>query len=486
MTTASTGPSGPPLGTGPGSGRAAVGPANAGARRPGAARARLASRRALTADLLTALCCASAAFAVALWLAYGGPAASGSLSGAVTAAGIVSGLVGTDLVLVMLVLAARIPIVDRTFGRDVVMGLHRKLGKPALSLLLAHGVLLILGYGLADGLDPVAETLSLLSLGDIVLSVLAMGLLITVVVTSLVAVRRRFPYEVWHAIHLLSYGAVLFAVPHQLSVGGMLAEGTWQRLYWIGITALAVGSVGWYRFLVPTIATLRHRLQVQDVETIAPGVISLHLSGRNLSRLGIVGGQYATWRFWSRGTWWHAHPISFSSVGDDRSVRITVRALGTGSGQLAELPRGTRVSFEGPYGIFTGENRTAPYLAVVAAGIGVTPVRSMLEDARLAPGEATVLLRARSTDEQYLWGEVRTLVERAGGRIFGMTGSRGSGSWLTAADQARGVRLETVFPHLLSSDLYVCGPQPWTDLVVRDALAAGLREDRIHVERFDW
>ncbi|MDN3310624.1 ferredoxin reductase family protein [Microbacterium oryzae] len=453
-----------------------------------ASRRRFAARRAARADLLSALCVTSVAAAIALWLAYGGPADVGSPAGVLTAAGIIAGLVGTDLVLVMLILAARVPVVDRTFGRDATMALHRRLGKPVLYLLLAHGALLTLGYGASDGLDPLHETLALLSIGDMVFAFVGMALFLAVVVSSLVAVRRRFPYEVWHAIHLLSYAAVLFALPHQLSVGGILAQGTWERVYWVELYVAAFAALAWYRFLLPTVASLRHGLRVAEIESVGPGVVAIHLTGRDLSRLGIAGGQYAIWRFWSRRTWWHAHPISFSSVGDDRTVRVTVRALGAGSADLTRVPIGTRVWLEGPYGIFTGANRTSPHLAVVAAGIGVTPVRSLLEDAALEPGEATVLLRARNEAEQFHWPEVRQLVERKGGLLYGMTGSRARGvdSWMSAEDLARGVTLQSVFPDLRSSDLFVCGPQVWTDLVVRDARAAGVPESQIHVERFDW
>lgn len=65
----------------------------------------------------------------------------------------------------------------------------------------------------------------MLALPDLPLAVLALGLLVTVVVASLVAVRRRLSYEVRHGIHLLSYLAVAGALPHQLSAGGILAEG---------------------------------------------------------------------------------------------------------------------------------------------------------------------------------------------------------------------------------------------------------------------
>ena len=102
-------------------------------------------RRLLRADLLTVIAWASVAGAVALWLADGGASEFSSPAGSFTAAGIVAGLAGMDLVLLMLLLAARIPIIDAAVGHDRALEFHRKLGKPALYLLLAHGVLVAVG-----------------------------------------------------------------------------------------------------------------------------------------------------------------------------------------------------------------------------------------------------------------------------------------------------------------------------------------------------
>ena len=133
---------------------------------------RRASRRLWRVDLLQAAAVATVAIAVALFLADGGAAGVTDLAGALTASGIVAGLIATDLVLVMLVLAARVPFIERAVGQDAAMGLHRKLGKPVLSLLLAHTVLLVAGYAVADGSGLVGEIVSLWNTPDIPLAVL--------------------------------------------------------------------------------------------------------------------------------------------------------------------------------------------------------------------------------------------------------------------------------------------------------------------------
>ncbi|EPR77161.1 Oxidoreductase-like protein [Leifsonia rubra CMS 76R] len=55
-----------------------------------------------------------------------------------------------------------------------------------------------------------------------------------------------------------------------------------------------------------------------------------------------------------------------------------------------------------------------------------------------------------------------------------------------APDLARGVTLETTFPDLANSDVYLCGPTAWLDLVEAEVRATGVRPEQIYAERFDW
>jgi predicted ferric reductase len=445
-------------------------------------------RRMRAADLLSALAVTSASAAVALFLAYGGAGDFTTGGGIVTSLGIIAGLIGTDLILIMLVLAARIPLIDRVFGHDRAMATHRTLGKPAVYLILGHAILLIIGYGISAGLKPVAETVSLWNTPDMPLAFIGTGLLLAVVVTSLVAVRRTFKYEFWYVVHLLSYAAVLTALPHQLSVGGMLAVGTGQRVYWIALYVVTLGAIVAFRIIEPLVKSVQHGLRVTAVEIVAPGVASIHMSGKNLRALGSSGGQYFVWRFWTGKTWWHSHPISLSAAPTDSAARITLRALGDGTTRLGTIPRGTRVSIEGPYGLFTDAGRTSPKLAIIAAGIGITPVRALLEDSRVAPGETTILLRGSHEGENFLWDEMERLAGDRGAHFYTSVGPRAqrARAWLAARDVDRNVSLRSVFPDLKNSDLYICGPQAWTDSVVADAKASGLSDHQIHTERFDW
>lgn len=465
-------------------------------RRPAARFAAQHRRRMLRADLLTVVAWGSVAAAVALWLSDGGTAAVSSPASAFTAAGIVAGLAGMDLVLLMLLLAARIPLVDRTFGHDRALEFHRKLGRPSLYLLLAHGLLIAAGYGMAEGLDPVSESIALWVLvPDMWLAFVSMALFLAVVITSLVAVRRRFPYEFWYAVHLLTYAAIGTSLPHQFSVGGLFAEGTWERWYWLAMCTATGGALLYFRVLQPLVATSRHGLTVSRVERIADGVVSIEMTGGRLEQLAGTGGRFFVWRFLAPGLWWHSHPFSLSaeplvcgSDGEGR-LRITVRNLGRGSARLARLRPGTKVMVEGPYGVFSTGARTRDKVVMIGAGIGITPLRALLEGTPFAPNDATIILRGHTEQELYLGNEINGICQQRGVRLFHATGPRARwdpGSWLPEDAVRSGYNLASYAPDLAASDVYICGPSAWAANVIADARASGVRPEQIHHERFDW
>ncbi|MET1063878.1 MAG: ferredoxin reductase family protein [Arthrobacter sp.] len=456
---------------------------------------RQSRNRLLRADLLTVIAWASVSCAVALWLADGGAAGFSTRAGSFTALGIVAGLAGMDLVLLMLLLVARIPLVDGAVGHDRALEFHRQLGKPSLYLLLGHGVLIAIGYGLAEGLDPVSELVALWVLvPDMWLAIVSIGLFATVVVTSVVAVRRRLPYEFWYVIHLLTYAAVLTAIPHQFSVGGLFAEGTWQRWYWLAICIATGAALAHYRVLETLVASARHRLKVSHVVPEAPGVVSIELTGRHLDELAGNGGRFFVWRFLSPLLWWQPHPFSLSAepVLVDTSgrgkLRITVRNLGRGSAQLARLKSGTTVAIEGPYGLFGTAVRSRNRIVMIGAGIGITPIRALLERTPFNPGNATVILRGDSEDELYLGDEILELCRRRGAILFHLTGPRSDGeqSWLPESAVHSGHQLASFAPGIADSDVYICGPDAWARSVISAAHESGARDEQLHYERVDW
>jgi ferredoxin-NADP reductase len=192
--------------------------------------------------------------------------------------------------------------------------------------------------------------------------------------------------------------------------------------------------------------------------------------------MDVEAGQFFTFRFLSGPGWTRAHPYSLSAAPDGRSLRITAKALGDGSSRLARLRPGTRVMFEGPYGRLSSRVRTRRRVLLVGAGVGITPIRALLQE--LPAGvDVEVVLRASRPDELVLGDEIAEHVRRRGGRVHPLVGSRHE----IPLDAPALLRL---VPDVADRDVYLCGPQGFAEHVADGARAAGVPKDAIHFESF--
>jgi len=397
--------------------------------------------------------------------------------GLFTFLGSLTGMVGTYLALIMVLLVSRIPFVERVAGQDGLLRLHRAVAPWPISLLAAHALFLTLGYAAAarTGIWHEAGTL-LARYPDVPIAAIALGIMCAIGIISVRAIRMRLPRETWWMIHLWMYLALALAFPHEIVLGPSFVGHPLAQVLWSVIWAATAGLVLVYRIGLPVLRSLRHRLTVAEVRPEGPGVVSVILTGRNLDRLPVSGGQFLLWRFLTPGRWWQAHPFSLSALPQPPYLRLTIKGVGGFSESLARLRPGTKVAVEGPYGAFTRHAQRRPRALLVAGGIGVTALRSLLED--LPRGSApVVLLRASQPEDLVLSAEIRELVRLRRGTIHELVGSREE----AAIDE---VSLPRLVRDLQQRDVYVCGPEGFVAAIVAVAQNLGVPDDAIHHEAF--
>jgi predicted ferric reductase len=422
------------------------------------------------------------------WVADGGLRDIGTFADGLTSIGRISALWSSVLLLAQVVLMARVTPLEHAFGQDRLARIHRVVGLCSFDLMVAHVVLITWGYA-AGRVSSVPETFWHLTVDypGMLLAVAGTVCLVMVVVTSVKAARRRLRYESWHLLHLYAYLGVGLALPHQLWTGEQLLSRPAATVFWWTAWAVAAGSVLVWRIGLPVVRNVRHGLRVVAVVPEAPRVLSVWVTGRHLDRLRAEAGQFFTWRFLGRQGWTRANPYSLSVVPDGRHLRITVEVVGDGSAALAGLRPGSRVAVEGPFGRLSARARTQHRLLLVAAGIGITPLRALAEGLAYDPGDAVLLHRYR--DVPLFRDEIETLAHVRGLRVVGLPGSRReAGSWLGAGTPPLddSAALLGLVPDLAERDVFVCGPTGWTESFVRAAEVAGLPAARLHVETFGW
>lgn len=397
--------------------------------------------------------------------------------GYLTAGGRLTGLLGTYLLLIMVVLVARVGIIERTIGQDRLVTWHRRLGPWPLLLLGTHVVMITLGYARSATTGFFHEAWVIFSTySGMMIATVALLLLIMAGVTSVRLARSKMSHETWWAVHLYTYLALALSIPHQLATGASFVGHPLAQAWWIALWCATAGLVIVYRIGIPVWRSAYHKLQVVSVQEEAPGVVSIHCKGNHLEQLSLAGGQFFQWRFLRRGLWWQAHPYSLSALIQAPYMRVTIKDLGDHSQSAATLLPGTHIAIEGPYGAFTKHAAKGEKIALIGAGVGITPLRALLEDLDV-PTDIRMLIRAQDPAAIVHREESEAILAAHGQRMLVQSGSR-------KQSPMNEHTLRALIPDIIERDVYVCGPDSFADDVIAAARFLGVPARHIHHERF--
>jgi predicted ferric reductase len=432
----------------------------------------------LVARALQLMIVTGAVLVTALW--WQDTAGVHGLGDWLTNAGRITGLLAGYAIVVLLLLMARVPVIETHVGADRLARWHAFGGRYTVSLVVAHTLLIIWGYAVTAHTNVIAETSTLLtSYPDVLMATVAAGLLVMVGAVSARAARRRLSYESWYFLHFYTYLAAALAFSHQFSTGADFVDNRNARVLWAAMYIGVALALVWYRFVVPARLTVRHGLRVADIRNEAPGVVSLLLAGDDLDDLQIEPGQFFRWRFLTRDGWWQSHPYSLSAPPLHNRVRITIKSLGDHSDQLQHVRIGTRVLAEGPYGAFTARRRRRARVVMLAGGVGITPLRALFETVPARPGHLTLIYRANTEQDILFRAELDAIAQARGSRVVYLIGDP-----LGPSDPFVANRLRELIPDLRRYDAFVCGPPGFAVAARRALRAGGVPARHIHDEQF--
>lgn len=398
--------------------------------------------------------------------------------------GRVAALVGTYLLLWQLLLMSRFPWLERAFGMERLIWLHRWNAYAALTLITAHVVAQTIGYALDSGLGIVGQLGDFIAHYDGLLpAIVGFLLLVMVTLTSIGIARGAMAYQTWYFVHLYAYLGVALAFAHELATGADFINNTLFTAYWWTLYVLLAIAIVAYRFVRPIARSLRHGFHVARVEREASGAVSIYIAGRDLASFEFEPGQFAIWRFLDARRWWEAHPFTFSAAPNGDFLRLTVKKIGDFSEHAASIRIGTPVLVEGPFGRFTRRSCARSRALLVAGGIGITPIRALAQDLATDGVDVCLLYRCGRDGEVAFRGELEELAKQQGVRVEyllsdrALRGRKGA-EWLEPNN------LRTLVPDVLERDIFVCGPVGMTAKVKRSLRMLGANPFQVHTEAF--
>jgi predicted ferric reductase len=389
------------------------------------------------------------------------------------------GFVGLTMMGLEFVLVARFAPVAAPFGQDALLQLHRQIGYVGLAFVLVHFAISAQWQGLT--LDAALHAPLLVWFG-----MAAFLSLIALVVTSLHRRRLRLSYEVWHVVHtVLAVVLVVGALAHILFVDEYVGA-LWKQVLWGLMAAAFLGLLAWVRVIRPW----RERARPWTLVRVVPergDTTTLVLTPPAGSAFRFAPGQFGWFAFGRSPFSLFAHPFSFSSSAEAGEVEIAVKALGDFTSTVRDLEPGTPVHVDGPHGVFSPDTDEGPGFGLVAGGVGIAGlisiVRTLADRGDVRP---VVLVYAnRDWDGVAFREELEALQDRLALTVVhvlehppeGWTGETG---YVTAAVLERHLP-----PGARRFQYFICGPDPMMDAAEAALLALGVPPERVHTERFD-
>jgi predicted ferric reductase len=440
-------------------------------------------RRITKKTIVWGLWSANLALIVFWWAVPNGwlEVSSGDLVTALHALGRLFGLIATYCALMQFIIMGRIGWLEPIFGLDKMAIFHRANGVATISFILLHSFLITLTHPLLQGST---NFLSVIQLPYVVLAMIAEMLFILTVGLSIYIVRKHLKFETWYAVHMLNYLAIALVPWHQLTNGGDFLTNEAFANYWIGLYVFTGACVLYWRFAKVFITSAKHQFTVQKIVKETPTATSVYIAGRRMEKFKAKGGQFVLVRFLSKKLWSQEHPFSLSRLPDGETIRLTIRQLGDFTNEVPNILPGTKVAVSGPFGAFTHQKRETQKILYIAGGIGITPIRSMIEQqvALDERGNSVLLYGNRTEADTIFLQELHELGSKIAMPIHNVLseqkGFKGENGFV---DQEKISRL---VPDVRERDVFLCGPPPMMAAIVKQLKELGVPESQIHYERF--
>lgn len=377
---------------------------------------------------------------------------------------------------------ARFSLLDKAFGYDQLIKFHRCTGFAALSLAFLHPMVFVAsGFGFTGSDDflnwPVL-------LGGITL----LGLWFIVISSKY----RRFlliRWKVWRRLHTIAGPVVFIAFLHMFAMSPTL-HSEWFLLVWVVLFSIIITALSWTKIIRPIIKAKQCLYSVKTVKAVAEDITEVTLCRANGKQpFRYMPGQFMFIRFKGSAVCAEEHPFTISTSPENTSdIQFAAKKCGDFSNQLDQLKSGDSAVISGPHGGFTPWRfGFVDNLILVAGGIGITPMLSILRTLALQESKLQVTLfwSNRTYEDLPYKDEVSRLEKRCSKLTVTHIVTRGGDSPYYLRGRLNESAINKVCPDWrIGTHVMLCGPEAMTGDLWKAFRKRGYPKRMIHRELF--
>ncbi len=423
-----------------------------------------------------------------------GPAFAASLTGGANAPTYwpllarVSGIAALAMFLMQFVTSGRYETISGKIGLDRSMSFHRVAAYGAVLMVMVHITAFLLRGRAVWSFDLLWQRFVYYLVDPAMLTgVVSVALALILIPVAVFLRRGPLPYPAWRVLHgLLALGMGGFALHHAITNARYFADPFGSTAVYL-LAAIAAIALGTIYFIRPFWAYARG-FSVKATHDLSPTVTELVLEAPAKSRFRFDAGQFAWLTVNGRHTITD-NPFSMASAPSELpEMRFLIRKAGDMSGSVANLKPGMRIGVDGPHGSFTLAEAGPGPIVLIAGGIGIAPILSILRHLRATndPRPIRLLVTARTPEDHIARDEIEAMKQ---GRDMQTL-------FLVKDDIAAGFEKGRCERHCVERILagidptkataYVCGSPRIMDTAVGHLIDLGLRHNQVVMERFEY
>lgn len=397
---------------------------------------------------------------------------------------LVTALGAASLLVLTFLLPSRFRPLTGYLGVERLLRHHRLLALVVVALVALHLLSVTLRPGLGWGVldlrtaPPRVWAASTATLG-----------LVALVALGLTRRRRRPRYEGWRLAHVLLANTVLVATALHVLWLEDLTRFPEARAWFVGLAA-AMFAVLLFRWVWRPLRSLRRRYVVDEVREASPTAVTIVLHAAGHRGVPFRPGQFAWLKIGTSPFVFEEHPFTISSAATEPwRKEFTIKGIGDFSEILAGLRPGRSVFLDGPHGAFTLDGLTSDRFVLIAGGVGITPMLSMLRTLAARGDRRPVLLvvAGRTADDLLHRTDGEHLEDQLDLTVVEIL-EEPPDDWDGEVGRFTEATLESSLPRRRSrerTDFFVCGPGPMVAAATRIISDRGVPPSRIHTELFD-
>ena len=409
---------------------------------------------------------------------------------------VVSGALAFVWLVNQLVISARPKFIEKHFGMDRMYRFHAWMAVVSVSLVIVHRQSKLAWMGFAPTTAQIAAILFILAVLFAVVFLADTRLRRLKFVQKMVRFADQklgLGFNRVVLFHNLTVVASALMALHVTTTGAADLYFPVRLFYWVYI-GLGTGFYVTHKVIRPWMQA-RRPYRVEQVIEELPNIRTLRLSPpENQPVLAYQPGQFAFIKPLGGDVPREEHPFTISSSPVNReAITFTIKALGDFTASLERIEPGIPVRVDAPYGVFSYQQHGPEEpLGMIAGGIGITPILSMLRTLRATEPDrqVTFLWAVNQPEELFCKEELDTAAAEMPNftwhPVVAFDESWPGEKGFVDKDKLSRLLLDGAGVANTALDIYLCGPPVMMDLVTGHLKDLGVPAGRILTERFSF